>query len=119
MAGIVLGLPPRDSTAVTGGMLRRRTDARHHQPFREILDSGWADAYDERGSGLDSTWPVRGVPLSFYRLDHVLVTDHFQIESMEVSDLPGSDHKPLLVSVEVREDPAAGGANTDVAGRTR
>ncbi|MCP4307604.1 MAG: endonuclease/exonuclease/phosphatase family protein [bacterium] len=90
-----------------------------HRPFREILRSGWTDAYDERGCGLDATWPARVVPFAFYRLDHVLVTDHFQIESMEVRDLPGSDHKPLLVSVQLRQDTMAGDVNADVAGIAR
>jgi endonuclease/exonuclease/phosphatase (EEP) superfamily protein YafD len=85
-----------------------------HRPFRELLASGWIDAYDERGCGLDATWPARVVPFAFYRLDHILVTDHFQIESMEVAKLPGSDHKPLLVSVRLRQAGEAGAQNADV-----
>ncbi len=75
-----------------------------HRPFRELLSSGWTDAYDARGCGLDATWPARVLPFAFYRLDHVLVTDHLQVDSIQVAALPGSDHKPLVVTVHLVED---------------
>lgn len=69
-----------------------------HKAFRDLLDRGWSDAHDDRGCGFDATWPA-DAPLAIYRLDHVLVTDHFVVDALDVGRLEGSDHKPVIASV--------------------
>ena len=45
---------------------------RDHGAFRALLRTGLRDAADERGAGLQGTWPA-GLPV--LHLDHVLVRD--------------------------------------------
>ncbi len=76
-----------------------------HKPFRELLDNGWRDVHDDKGCGLDNTWPTarpqqsaqRTIPI--LRLDHVLVTDHFKTLSVDVRELQGSDHAAVETDV--------------------
>ena len=74
-----------------------------HKPFRNLLNNGWNDVHDTKGCGFDATWPVgTSLPLSVYRLDHVLVTDHFEVLDVRFGDPAGSDHKPVIATVRLR-----------------
>lgn len=74
-----------------------------HQPFRQLLDTGWTDAHDSKGCGFDATWPDDSrVPFAFYRLDHVLVTDDFEVLDLRFGDPGGSDHKPVITDLRLR-----------------
>ncbi len=79
-----------------------------HKPFRQLLRDGWEDVHDDKGCGLDNTWPTQrsresSIPLAIpiLRLDHVLVTDHFETLGVQVHDLPGSDHAPVEAHVRL------------------
>lgn len=74
-----------------------------HRPLRELLDQGWTDVHDNKGCGLGTTWPAKGLPVPVYRLDHVLMTDHFEPLSVELLDPKGSDHLPVLASFRLVE----------------
>lgn len=78
---------------VMGGDFNATED---HRPFRNLLDQGWTDVHDDKGCGPDLTWPTRGLPFPVMRLDHILVTDHFEVLSTEVGDPGGSDHHPVI-----------------------
>ncbi|MEM7325462.1 MAG: endonuclease/exonuclease/phosphatase family protein [Actinomycetota bacterium] len=70
---------------------------RDHQPFRSLLRAGWTDAHEIKGCGLDTTWPSDGrLPVPVMRLDHVLVTDHFEVLDLRLGDPGGSDHLPVI-----------------------
>ncbi len=74
-----------------------------HKPFRTLQQSGWTDVHDEVGCGFDATWPVDGdLPLAVMRLDHVLVTDHFEILDIGFGDPGGSDHRPVIATLRQR-----------------
>ena len=79
-----------------------------HRPFRTLLDQGWTDAHEPKGCGFDATWPAR---LPVLRLDHVLVTDHFEVLDVRLADPAGSDHLPVVA--ELRLGGPSGGSGLD------
>jgi endonuclease/exonuclease/phosphatase (EEP) superfamily protein YafD len=73
--------------------------------FRSLLDDGFSDAAELAGAGITATYPtdetMLGVTLPpFLALDHVLVRGA-DVSNVRVVDLPGSDHRGLLVRVLV------------------
>lgn len=77
---------------------------RDHQPFRQLLDSGWTDAHEVRGCGFDATWPSDGrLPMPVMRLDHVLVTDHFEVLDVRLGTPGGSDHLPVITTLRLNQ----------------
>lgn len=75
-----------------------------HRQFRDLLAAGWTDVHDEKGCGFDATWPVdHGLPFPVMRLDHVLVTDDFEVLDVRFGDPAGSDHKPVVASIRLRD----------------
>jgi endonuclease/exonuclease/phosphatase (EEP) superfamily protein YafD len=69
-----------------------------HAAFRDLVDSGYADAGEEAGVGLDPTWSSlpTGPPLT---IDHIVVDSRCAIGSYAVHDLPGSDHNAIISEV--------------------
>lgn len=66
-----------------------------HNQFRSLLGAGWTNAHHDKGCGFDRTWPSSAI--SVLRLDHVLVSSHFRVLSLDVGDDGGSDHRSLIV----------------------
>jgi endonuclease/exonuclease/phosphatase (EEP) superfamily protein YafD len=71
-----------------------------HAPFRRLLDQGWTDTHDNKGCGLDQTWPTDTLPFPVMRLDHVLVSDDFDVLSTEVTTITGSDHLSVVSKIK-------------------
>ena len=69
-----------------------------HKPFRALVESGWTDVHDEKGCGFDATWPADR-PLTLLRLDHVLLTDHFEVRDLRIGDGNGGDHRSLRATI--------------------
>ncbi len=84
---------PTDTPMVLGGDFNATED---HRPFRHLLTQGWTDVHDDKGCGADLTWPADGLPFPVMRLDHILVTDHFEVLSTELAEPNGSDHHPVI-----------------------
>lgn len=64
--------------------------------FQSVLASGRVRD-SALGHGLSMTWspfPLVGLPL-----DHVLISDHWEVVARGVGDFHGSDHRPLLVKL--------------------
>lgn len=75
-----------------------------HRPFRDLLGQGWTDAHEPKGCGFDATWPTGPnwrLPLPVYRLDHVLVTDDFEVLDLRLADPGGSDHIPVVAELRL------------------
>ena len=73
-----------------------------HAQFRSLLGRGWTDVHDEKGCGLDATWPDRPGPgFPVLRLDHVLVSPHWDVLGVEIGDASGSDHRPVVASIRL------------------
>jgi endonuclease/exonuclease/phosphatase (EEP) superfamily protein YafD len=93
----VLGLVEPGRPAVMTGDFNA---AWWHPEFRQLLARGWRDVHQIVGRGLSPSWPVhRVLPPAFIRLDHALVNDGLAVDSVSDVDIPGSDHRGLLVSV--------------------
>lgn len=68
--------------------------------FRDLLRNGYRDAAEQAGAGLTPTYPGdRWLP-PFLGIDHVL-TRNCSATSARTIALPGSDHRALLVTVEI------------------
>jgi endonuclease/exonuclease/phosphatase (EEP) superfamily protein YafD len=70
-----------------------------HPPFRELLDVGFVDANAADGSGFSTSWPTDGWLPPFVRLDHALTTGGLVSTDVDDFDVPGSDHRGLVVTV--------------------
>jgi endonuclease/exonuclease/phosphatase (EEP) superfamily protein YafD len=70
------------------------------RPFRRLLSGGYRDAAEQAGASLTPTYPANSWVPPFMAIDHVL-TSGCQATSAEVAGLPGSDHRALLVTVDV------------------
>lgn len=80
------------------------TDA--HQPFRQLLGAGLTDAHRIAGCGLGLSWPIDHigpVPFPVFALDHVLVSEAFEVRSLRVGSVNGepigSDHHPVIAEL--------------------
>ena len=72
--------------------------------MRDLLGQGWTDVHEPKGCGLDATWPTghtTRLPIPVYRLDHVLVTDDFEVLDVRFGDPAGSDHIPVVAELQV------------------
>ncbi len=87
---------PTDEPMIMAGDFNATED---HRPFRRLLDQGWTDVHDNKGCGPDLTWPADGLPMPVMRLDHILVTDDFEVLSTEIGDPGGSDHHPVISGI--------------------
>ncbi len=70
-----------------------------HEPFRDLLDRGYADAGETLGDGLTGTWPANRRMPPFAAIDHVLVDERIGIREYSVEDLPGSDHRAVFAAL--------------------
>ena len=71
-----------------------------HPEFRRVLDAGWRDAHQVTGHGFATSWPADIGPVpAFVRIDHALVNDGLVVVAVVDIDVPGSDHRGLLVDV--------------------
>lgn len=86
---------PGDDVRILAGDFNASLD---HVAFRDIIDRGYADAGDETGKGLESTWSnlPSGPPLT---IDHIVVDARCAISSYAVHDVPGSDHNAIIAEV--------------------
>jgi endonuclease/exonuclease/phosphatase (EEP) superfamily protein YafD len=70
-----------------------------HPGFRRLLDAGFVDAHLAAGSGFSTSWPINRVVPAFVRLDHALTAGGLVSTAVADLDVPGSDHRGVLVSV--------------------
>jgi endonuclease/exonuclease/phosphatase (EEP) superfamily protein YafD len=70
-----------------------------HPGFRQVLDAGFVDAHAATGSGFSTSWPIGRIVPAFVRLDHALTAGGLVSADVTDLDVPGSDHRGLLVSV--------------------
>jgi endonuclease/exonuclease/phosphatase (EEP) superfamily protein YafD len=71
-----------------------------HAQYRRLLSGGLVDAADVRGRGLRPTWPT-WTPLPLVPMDAALVTRDLRVRSADTVPIDGTDHRALLVSIEV------------------
>jgi endonuclease/exonuclease/phosphatase (EEP) superfamily protein YafD len=70
-----------------------------HHELRSLLSSGYVDAADAAGIGLQGTYRQgRRLP-PLVAIDHVLVDRRVRVSAASVQPMPGSDHRTLLATV--------------------
>lgn len=90
---------PRSTPDKRARILAGDFNATHdHVAFRDLIDHGYADAGEETGKGMQTTWSSwpTGPPLT---IDHIVTDTRCAISSYAVHDLPNSDHKAILAEV--------------------
>ncbi|NOZ05535.1 MAG: hypothetical protein GXP41_04165 [Chloroflexi bacterium] len=75
-----------------------------HQTYQVITkDYGYKDSFREAGWGLGFTFPARGSLFPFIRIDYVFHSPDIEASAAHVlPDNNGSDHRPLLVDLNLR-----------------
>ena len=74
--------------------------------FRDLLDVGYRDAVNQTGAGFSPTYSPHPAIPPLITIDHVL-TRNSTAQSIRAVDIPRSDHRALLATIEVPEDPSA------------
>jgi endonuclease/exonuclease/phosphatase (EEP) superfamily protein YafD len=89
-----------DQTSTAGrGFIIGGLGATPWQPaFRKLTGAGWRDAADIVGRGLRPTWPSWS-PLPIAPLDHVLVTKDLGVGGADTTNIAGTDHRALIVTL--------------------
>ncbi|MFD7652766.1 endonuclease/exonuclease/phosphatase family protein [Actinosynnema sp. NPDC059797] len=90
------GLPERDlggPVRVLAGDFNATLD---HVALRRLLSSGYVDAADQVGEGLTPTWPAGALWPPPVTIDHVLVDGRCPVDSFEVVNVPGTDHRAVV-----------------------
>lgn len=72
-----------------------------HSVVRRAVPTTFRDSYREAGRGLAYTFPSR---LPLWRLDYMLVRGPWKILSHRLTSSPASDHLPLVVELEMRDE---------------
>lgn len=68
-----------------------------HSLLRTLISDGYRDAAAVVGKGLTGTWgPYDGDRIPPVTLDRVLADRRIGVRQVEIFDLPGSDHRPVL-----------------------
>ncbi|MCV7177479.1 endonuclease/exonuclease/phosphatase family protein [Mycolicibacterium sphagni] len=91
------------AAVIIGGDYNSTPDMRQ---FRDLLTNGFCDAVEQSGSGFAPTFPSNRRFPPVITIDHVL-TRNSAAASLRTIEVPGSDHRALLVTVRVPVDPAA------------
>ncbi|MER7107070.1 endonuclease/exonuclease/phosphatase family protein [Streptomyces sp. NPDC000229] len=77
-----------------------------HAAFRSVLDSGALhDAARLDGAARTGSWPQNATPPPYAQIDHVLVSGHFSVRGTRFLDLPRTDHRALLVDLDLHTGP--------------
>lgn len=69
--------------------------------FRDLLATGYRDAGEVTGRGLEPTWPAGSAWPPPVTIDHVLADGRIAIGGYAVEDLPGSDHCAVFARLGV------------------
>lgn len=93
-----------EEPAVMGGDFNATV---HHARFRSLLRSGWTDVHEPKGCGFDATWPANHdrVAVPLLQLDHALVTNHWEVLSVEIGDPLGADHHAVISRIRLQDSP--------------
>ena len=87
---------PRSGPVIAAGDFNATTD---HVQFRNLLAHGYDDATEQAGAGYLPTYPNDRWFGPVIGIDHVLVRGGIAADRADTLELPGSDHRGLLVRV--------------------
>ncbi|MFD5829575.1 endonuclease/exonuclease/phosphatase family protein [Lentzea sp. NPDC060358] len=96
------GLPSPDSTGAIRVLAGDFNATLDHVGLTRLLNKGYVDAADQVGKGLIHTWPSAGgiwpPPVT---IDHVLVDSKILVDTLDVFNVPGSDHRAIVTQFVV------------------
>ncbi|HEX7302355.1 endonuclease/exonuclease/phosphatase family protein [Lentzea sp.] len=96
------GLPAPDSTGAIRVLAGDFNATLDHVGLRRLLNKGYVDAADQVGKGLIHTWPSKaGIWPPPVTIDHVLVDSKIVVDTLDVFDVPGSDHRAVVTQFVV------------------
>jgi endonuclease/exonuclease/phosphatase (EEP) superfamily protein YafD len=75
----------------------------HSRVYHELTANGLRSAHDDRGRGWATTWPNGKFPLPPIRIDQALMSPEVECVEIAEGEGRGSDHRPLIVDVRIRE----------------
>jgi len=90
---------------IVGGDYNSTPDMRQ---FRDLLTDGYHDAVEQTGAGFAPTFPSDTWFPPVITIDHVL-TRNAEASSIKTIELPGSDHRSLLATIQVPLEPVTTG----------
>lgn len=82
---------------IVAGDLNSTTDMR---PFRALLRNGYRDAAEQSGAGIKPTFPADLWVPPLFAIDHIL-TRVCTATSLQTLEIPGSDHRGLVVTIAI------------------
>ncbi|RDI20855.1 endonuclease/exonuclease/phosphatase family protein [Lentzea flaviverrucosa] len=96
------GLPAPDSTGAIRVLAGDFNATLDHVGLTRLLNKGYVDAADQVGKGLIHTWPsASGFWPPPVTIDHVLVDSKLLVDTLDVFDVPGSDHRAVVTQFVV------------------
>lgn len=96
------GLPSPDSTGAIRVLAGDFNATLDHVGMTRLLNKGYVDAADQVGKGLIHTWPSgSGFWPPPVTIDHVLVDSKVLVDTVDVFDVPGSDHRAVVTQFVV------------------
>ncbi|WP_382380730.1 endonuclease/exonuclease/phosphatase family protein [Lentzea rhizosphaerae] len=96
------GLPSPDSTGAIRVLAGDFNATLDHVGITRLLNKGYVDAADQVGKGLIHTWPSdSGIWPPPVTIDHVLVDQRCPVDTTDVFDVPGSDHRAVVTQFVV------------------
>ena len=96
------GLPSPDSTGAIRVLAGDFNATLDHVGITRLLNKGYVDAADQVGKGLIHTWPSNsGIWPPPVTIDHVLVDARCPVDTTDVFDVPGSDHRAVVTQFVV------------------
>ncbi|KOV78700.1 endonuclease/exonuclease/phosphatase [Nocardia sp. NRRL S-836] len=96
------GLPSPDSTGAMRVLAGDFNATLDHVGLTRLLNKGYVDAADQVGKALVHTWPSSsGIWPPPVTIDHVLVDPRCPVDTVDVFDVPGSDHRAVVAQFVV------------------
>lgn len=96
------GLPAPDSTGAIRVLAGDFNATLDHVGLTRLLNKGYVDAADQVGKGLIHTWPGNsGFWPPPVTIDHVLVDAKCLVDTVDVFDVAGSDHRAVVTQFVV------------------
>ncbi|WP_435240595.1 endonuclease/exonuclease/phosphatase family protein [Streptomyces cucumeris] len=86
-----------------------------HAAFRAVLDTGMRDAAAAADRSRTPTWPTATTPLLGTQIDHVLVSGALRPRTARFLDLPDTDHRALLVTLDLHRVPESGDGSAQLS----
>jgi len=77
----------------------------HSKVYKQVTEGRLRSAHDDRGRGYATTWPNGEYLCPPIRIDHAFVSPEIEVVRIVEGRGRGSDHKPLIVDVRLRDVP--------------